>query len=403
MASTKTTPPAAKTSTPPNTLSGLAGWVEVFKAGTHTDSSGKRFTFGQAELGQMVANHKLGAAPAVLGHPKHDDPAYGWVDDYKVEGASLFAKFKDINPQFDAGVQSGAYRNRSVAVIKDANHGWRVRHVGWLGAVPPAIDGLAPMTFAAGDEDSLEFAAPGYSLVWGLEEVAKLLRNLREQMIAKDGLEAADATLPQWRIDSALESANQARTEFQEERADHMPATRSLYSTDGEPMTTFTQEQLDAAKAEATLAAEANALVQFNASQAELVKLRTERQAEKIAGQIGAWKAAGQVTPAEEPGMAEFMASLESTTGVELTFSASDKLEVKKTPAQFFAEFMAARKPVVKLGSTIGADDSEPKVNGDDASAVAEGARLYMRAQADKGLIVSSSEAVAHVLASGKK
>ena len=160
----------------------------------------------------------------------------------------------------------------------------------------------------------------------------------------------------------------------------------------------FTQEQLDAAAAKAKKEAEDKAAADFAASQAELTKLRSERQADRIGAQITGWKAKGMVTPAEEAGLAEFMGSLESGTAGEFSFSASDKSEVKKTPAQFFADFMAARKPLVKLGQQMAADDV-PGVDGNDAGALADAARSYMKEQSDKGLTVSLPEAVAHVSA----
>jgi hypothetical protein len=90
---------------------GLGDWIEVFKAGQHVDSKGTECAFSVADLDQMVANVALGKPPAVLGHPKHDDPAFGWAE-LKRDGEALFARFDDVNPAFEAGVKSGAYRNR---------------------------------------------------------------------------------------------------------------------------------------------------------------------------------------------------------------------------------------------------------------------------------------------------
>lgn len=382
------------------TAAGLNGWVEVFKAGSHTDSKGRQITFSQADLDQMVGNHKLGAAPAVLGHPKHDDPAYAWADEYKREGDSLFVKFKDIDPAFEDGVKKGSYRNRSVSVFKDDKAGWRIRHIGWLGAQPPAIDGLKPVEFACADEACMEFAAPGYSLVWGLESIAKLLRGLREQMIAKDGIEAADQVLPQWQIDSAIEAAAQARQEFQEARGD-----AGLYSQhNGGSMSQFTQAEVDAAKAQARKEAEDAATAKFAAQQAELLTLKAKQQKDRIAGLVEGWKAAGLVTPAEEVGLTEFMVALEAE-GAEFAFSAADKTEVKKTPMQFFADFMAGRKPVVKLAPSAGAGGSanDVAVDTSDAEALGKAAREFMASEEKEGRVISSAAAVEHVLKQHKK
>ena len=388
--------PSKKTSAP-TTLTGLANsWVEVFKAGNHVTSAGVPCTFTRDDLDQMVANHALGAAPAVLGHPKHDAPAYAWVGEYKRDGDSLFAKFKDINPAFEQGVKTGAYRNRSVSVYKDATCGYRVRHVGWLGAAPPAIDGLA-CNFAAPEADCLEFSAPGYSLVWGLEEGARMFRTLRDQMIAKDGLEAADATLPQWRIDAMLEAATTARAEFKEPD-EGKPLPAMFTQPTGEPMN-FTQADLDKAAADAAATATADAAAALAASNAEFTKahadlatLASERRAERIAAQITDLKATGLITPADEAGLAEFMAAQEDT-GADFTFTKAEGGEGKTTRAEWFANFMAGRKPVVKLGGTGAADAADP-IDAANPYALAEAAQTFMKAQADKGITVSLPEAV---------
>lgn len=384
----------AKTSPQPKTMTGLAGWVEVFRAGSHTDSKGRPISFSAADLDQMVANHALGAAPAVIGHPKDTAPAYAWVDELKRDGESLFAKFTDINPAFEAGVASGAYRNRSVSVYPDKQHGWRVRHVGWLGAMPPAIDGLAAVEFAGAEADAYEFAAPGFALVWGLESAARLLRSLRERLIEKEGVEAADIAMPAWQIDSIVESANTARTQFQE--ADEGRLFSQNVNTGGS-MTTFTQEQLDAAKAQAAKEAEDKAKAEFAAQNAELIKLRSERQAERITAQIKDWKAGGKVLPAEETGLAEFMVALEDA-GAEFSFSAGDGKEAKKTPSQFFADFMASRAPLIKLG--VRSSTEEPNtstVDTGDYLSIAKAAREFQAAEAQAGREISIDVAVAHV------
>lgn len=395
--STETLQPKA-----PKTPTGLAGWVEVFRAGSHTDSKGRAITFSAADLDQMVANHVLGAAPAVVGHPTNHEtvkkksgaPAYAWVESYKREGDLLFAKFADINPAFEMGVKSGAYRNRSLSVFEDPKHGWRVRHVGWLGAEPPAIDGLAPVEFAGDESESYEFSAPGYSLVWGMESIAKLLRGLRERIVEKEGIEAADAALPQWHIDSALEAANTARTQFQE--ADTGRLFSQFTPNTGGSMP-ITQEQLDAAKAEAAQEATQKAALEFAAKEAELIQLKAERQAERIAAQINGWKTAGKVLPAEEVGLAEFMGALEDADN-EFSFSAADGADAKKTPAKFFIDFMSARAPLVKLGQR---SESEPApattLDQGDYRAIAKAAANFQAAEAKEGREISIDVAVAQV------
>lgn len=390
----KAAPPTAKTSTKPNTMTGLAGWVEVFKAGSHIDSKNRPVTFSQADLDQMIENHKLGAAPAVIGHPKMDSPAYAWVAELKREGDSLFARFDDINPAFEAGVKSGAYRNRSVSVFPDKDHGWRMRHVGWLGGKAPAIEGLQPVEFAGADEDSHEFAAPGYSLVWAMEAAGKLLRGLREWIVAEKGIDAADKVLPLWEIDGVIEGASQARTQFQEADAGR------LFSQSDNPggSMSISKEDLDAAIAKALADGKAAATVEFASKDQELTQLRIKVRSDRIGGLIKGWKAEGKVLPAEELGLAEFMGALEDAES-EFTFSAGDGKEAKKTPAVFFAEFMAARSPLIKLGRTTrtGDDPGTSAVDLQDSKAIAKAASTFQASEAKEGRVISIEAAVTHV------
>lgn len=375
---------------------GLSDWIEVFRAGTHTDSKGRSCTFTEADLDQMVSNLALGAAPAVLGHPKHNDPAYAWVkaDGAKREGNSLFVKFEDINPAFEAGVNSGAFRNRSVSVFQDKDAGWRMRHVGWLGAAAPAIDGLTPLDYSA-EVDAYEFDTEDWDIGYALGDTAELLRGLREQLIADKGIEAADAALPNWRIQSVADAAERVKAAARAESDQVTTGSFSQPNTTGGGMS-ISQEQLDAAVAKARKEAEDAAAANFAASQAELTRLQGERQAERIGVLITGWTAGGKITPAQTEGLAEFMTSIEGGAG-EFTFSAADKSEVKKAPAQFFAEFMDKLKPVVKLGNQSDLGGDQNAIDRTDANQIADRAREYMKEQEGKGLSVSLPEAVAYV------
>ena len=127
---------------PRNTFNGFDDWIEIFRSGEHTDNAGTTRTWTEQDLDEIVANHSADRpAPAVVGHPKTDDPAWGWTAALKREGASLYAKFKDVAKEFADAVEAGRYRNRSVKIGKTAD-GYRLIHVGWLGAAPPAYLGV---------------------------------------------------------------------------------------------------------------------------------------------------------------------------------------------------------------------------------------------------------------------
>jgi len=128
--------------------------VEVFRVGTHTDSTGNRRTFGEADLDRIAAyNPAFHEAPMVIGHPSANAPAFGWVEKVYREGSSLFMDFKDVQPEFAEAVERGLFKKRSISLYPDGT----LRHVGWLGATPPAIKGLKDVQFAEGEAVTYEF------------------------------------------------------------------------------------------------------------------------------------------------------------------------------------------------------------------------------------------------------
>ncbi|WP_143326110.1 peptidase [Vandammella animalimorsus] len=133
--------------------------IEIFRAGRHTDINGVERQFTDADLQGMASGYdpKLHEAPLVVGHPRTDDPAYGWVQGLKVAAGKLVAIPRQVQAAFGEAVQSGAYKKVSAAFYAPTDkHNptpgqWYLRHVGFLGAMPPAIKGLEGAAFGEGD------------------------------------------------------------------------------------------------------------------------------------------------------------------------------------------------------------------------------------------------------------
>lgn len=125
-------------------------WFEIFKSGTHIDSAGVEHTYTEADLDTIASNYnpQHSEAPLVIGHPKTNEPAYGWVGEVKRFGSSLFAKAKSIVPEFEQAIKDGLFKKRSIAINPDNT----LRHVGFLGAVPPAVKGMQDLAFEASAE-----------------------------------------------------------------------------------------------------------------------------------------------------------------------------------------------------------------------------------------------------------
>lgn len=125
-------------------------WMEIFKAGTQKDSSGKEKNWTEKDLDEIVSkyNPSVHEAPLTIGHPADNKPAWGWIDSIKREGNTLLAKTKDIVPAFSEMLKNKMFKKRSVSFSQD----YGLRHVGFLGAMPPAVKGLADYNFKEENE-----------------------------------------------------------------------------------------------------------------------------------------------------------------------------------------------------------------------------------------------------------
>lgn len=181
--------------------------IHIFKAGTHTDMHGARLSFTQSDLAACVKAYdpSVHEAPLVIGHPKTDDPAWGWVKSLSLNDNDLMAESGQIDPQFAEMVGSGRYKKISASFYlpdSPANPKpgmFYLRHVGFLGAQPPSIKGLNPVSFGEQEEGVVEFSE------WSDTVNVTLWGQLREFLIARFGLDEAEKALPYWRVESLRE------------------------------------------------------------------------------------------------------------------------------------------------------------------------------------------------------
>ncbi|WP_319405140.1 hypothetical protein [uncultured Desulfosarcina sp.] len=138
---------------------GFETWIPIFQGGVQVDSEGQEHDgYELIEKAIETFDPAFHEPPAVIGHPKDNAPAYGWVEALK-KGVSngigvLLAKFKQVNPQFVELVRNGSFKKRSACFYPDG----RLRHVGFLGALPPAVKGLPDVRFSEGPFFSFELS-----------------------------------------------------------------------------------------------------------------------------------------------------------------------------------------------------------------------------------------------------
>lgn len=182
-------------------------WIEVFKTGTHVSSNGVKKTYTEDDLkniADMYNQQSEHEAPLVIGHPKTDDPAFGWGKKLKAAGEKLFAYVDQLHEDVIAGVNNGHYKKVSIALYPNG----LLRHIGLLGAVPPAVKGLAPVQFAQ-DSEYEEYIT--LTAEWRMPYVARLFGNLRDFLIEKFGVDSADKAVPKYDIDFLRDEARDLR------------------------------------------------------------------------------------------------------------------------------------------------------------------------------------------------
>ena len=184
--------------------------IQIFKPGKHTAMSGAAMAFSEIDLAATAAAYDPAKheAPFVCGHPKHDDPAYGWVRTLAFADGALEAVPIQIDAAFAEMVAKGAYKKISAAFYAPDSPSnpvpgvYYLRHVGFLGAMPPGVKGMRNPTFAESEPGVVEFAED--DLV-----NAGILRSMRDWIIGKFGLDEADKAIPGDAVGTLEDAAGQ--------------------------------------------------------------------------------------------------------------------------------------------------------------------------------------------------
>ncbi|GAB6170775.1 phage protease [Paradesulfitobacterium aromaticivorans] len=296
-------------------------WFEIFKAGTYEPQG----DFSEQDLDHIAQNYDPAKyeAPLVVGHPKTEDPAFGWVETVKRSGDKLLAKFKQVEPTFAEMVNQGRFKRVSVRLRK-TDTGWALRHVGFLGAAAPAVEGLKPIQFSEEDGFDLQcdFAAAGYQP-----------KKTKEDQVMPMTEEEKRALMEQLKADARKEMQAEFSTEKSKLETELAETKRKL------------------------------ALGQFNAF------IETNK---------------AKLPPAVRDGMAEFMAGLGEEVTVEFAAKEGDKTNtVKTSPLEFFKTFVAKMPDQVEFKEVAGKGQEDTRtVKDKDFGARVDEERLALHKKA---------------------
>lgn len=131
--------------------------------------NGDSLSFSERDLAATAAAYDPAKheAPLVVGHPKTDDPAFGWVQSVTASGPDLEVIPRAVDAAFAEMVREEKFTRISASFFLPSAPGnpvpgtYYLKHVGFLGAAPPAVRGLRKPTFdlADGDESiTVEFS-----------------------------------------------------------------------------------------------------------------------------------------------------------------------------------------------------------------------------------------------------
>lgn len=177
--------------------------------------SGQALEFSEADLVATAAAYDPARheAPIVVGHPRDNAPAYGWIRALSASAAGLEAEPQQVDPAFAELVQAGRFKKISASFYAPDSPAnpvpgvYYLRHVGFLGAQPPAVKGLREprlTSFAEGEPGVVEFGD-----AWDEATVARLMRNLREWLLARFDAATADQVVPQYEVAGLERAANE--------------------------------------------------------------------------------------------------------------------------------------------------------------------------------------------------
>lgn len=376
---------------------------QIFKPGKHTASSGAVIEFTEDMLKAAVAAYdpELHEAPIVVGHPKDNGPAYGWVKALSFDDSgAVVVDAQQVDADFSEMVVAGRFKKRSASwYLPDSPSNPKpgtlyLRHVGFLGAQPPAVKGLKEVSFSE-DEGIVEFSDTDR---WAFRSMADMLRNLREWLIGKEGQEAADKVVPQWDIDAVRRAADES-----DDDTEVQPAAMPAFSEE-DPM------KIEELQARVAALESENATLKANQKPADFGERETSLAAREAAVAEAEAKAArvavesrvdvviqaGRLLPAQKRQAVDFAMGL---TAGEATVDFGEGDQAKKVTQRdaYLLQLEAAPK-VVEYGERAPAGTA-PEGASNDPQAVADKARDLVKTRRDEGKTISFTEAVAEVMA----
>jgi hypothetical protein len=368
--------------------------IHIFKPGRHVAANGATLEFSEADLTASAAAYDPAKheAPIVIGHPKHDLPAYGWVKSLASTGDGMFAEPHQVDAQFAEMINAGRFKKVSASFYTPDAPGnpvtgvYYLRHVGYLGAQPPAIKGLKQASFAEGEAGIVEFAD------WADMHNASLWRRMRDWLIGEKGLDEADKVIPDYQI-AMLE--DDARKETAETNSAAQAMGISYTEPKESAVTEAEKKELETlrAKVAADKAADEKRTADFAEREAKIKTAEDATRRKAVVEFVETLVKGGKVLPKDQAGLVAYMAGPDEAGVIE--FGEGDA-KVSKPSYEWLREFLTGLPKQVDFSEHTKADGA-PLVDANDSTTLAAKAVEFQESEKAAGRTVNAAQAVAHI------
>lgn len=318
-------------------------WIELFRAGDY----GPKGEYTEDDISKMAENFEENdKVPIVIGHPKDNDPAWGWLDKMAAAGDILLARVGELhNDMFEAINYSGLFKNRSVR-IADTGSGPKIMHLGMLGGTLPEVSGLAPLTFS-NDDEYKDFSEDIPATEAEAGESA-------ENLTTDTGIIETNSIAEESDEEKTIAEKTETKDE-QPEKTEETPEDTGGNDNQNEGTDmSMTEEQVADLKKEAEESAAKAQAAEERAKAAEdkATKLEEKHQADMSAARRKGYEAMvkdfpNAVEEKDQPAFVEFC--MAQPQGEETDFSFDDGNGTKTVdPAKWFTDFVQAKEEQIK-------------------------------------------------------
>jgi hypothetical protein len=371
--------------------------LDIFKAGKRTPTQGGAIDFTESIIDASIAAYDpaLHEAPLVIGHPKQNAPAWGWVKSLTKGADNVVVAFAEqVNADFAEMVDSGAFKKKSASFYTPNSPQnpvpgvYYLRHVGFLGAQPPSVkgleDGMRDVSFSAPDEDFIEFSD------WDQMSIASIFRRLREWLISTSGVETADKVIPDYEINSLQINAAL-------DRDDADISSPSFNEPNGDEMTPEQKARMEQLEADNQKLTQANSELTLRVANFEEANAKVTQQAihtENLNFAEGL-VTAGKILPAQKDATVALLDQL-AQQDTSLDFGEGDS-KTSKSPLQIYKDQLNATPVLVNFNEVGGGPSTEDVV--DFAAPAGMGVDAARLALHHKAVAYSQQHGVAYDIA----